>query len=173
MAVAKAFAFNIVGLLTNPTGRSVAFFSNFKPQRSIVQRSRSINLNANFHAKSTPTTLVVATRDDKASENMANALLHRYEVWEPWIVRGIVGDLWKSRASPVYLWLRQDSMLYHDHVDEEFTKHTGIELTDLIFVSRHQSSSGNPSLTVHPIGNPGLFQALTALQTILICCGVF
>lgn len=158
MALAKAFALNFVGLATNPRSHSFKFVENFKFQRSFIRRCCSIDLRADVHGKSPalPHTLVVATRDDKASMNMANALLGRLEAWKPWVVSGIVGDLWKSQTSPVYLWLRTDSMLYHDHVDAEFTKHTGIELTDLIFVSRHQSSSGNPSLTVHPIGNPGM-----------------
>ena len=162
MTTSLLLAFNLVPFLERSTSdpiRSAMLSKQLYSQRSALFRTvRCCSSDGGeiFSRKGcTPSTLLVATRDDDASLKIAEALITGYDVWEPWNVSDFVGDVWRSRRSSVYLWLRTDSMLHHDHVDEAFTQRTGIRLTDLIFVSRHQSSSGNPSLTVHPIGNPG------------------
>ncbi len=167
MSLAKIFAFNFVPLLAKPVinpfersgchslrrlgafcGPAVLSFKTF----------RCCSTNDAFAKQESngPTTLIVATRDDKASLSMANALLSDSELWEPLLCYETIRDLWRCRTSPVYLWLRSDSMLYHDNLDDDFTRSTGVSITDIIFISRHQSASGSPALTVHPIGNPGL-----------------
>lgn len=63
------------------------------------------------------------------------------------------GELLRCATAPsVYLWQMEDDMVYLDGVDERFEAATGSAPSELIFVSRHASDSGKPTLTVHPIG---------------------
>ena len=48
-----------------------------------------------------------------------------------------------------------DLHLYHDHVDREAAPLLGGAPEVVVFLSKHRSESGTPSLTVHPIGNFG------------------
>ncbi len=162
MSFAKIFAFHFVPFLAKPMIKPLIF------DRNSCQRLKSISpfrvnsirscctQNEFTQGSIGPTTLIVATRDDKASLTMANALLSDTDLWEPLLCFETIRDLWRCRTSPVYLWLRSDSMLYHDDLDDDFTRCTGVSITDIIFISRHQSASGSPALTVHPIGNPGV-----------------
>lgn len=49
-----------------------------------------------------------------------------------------------------------DRKINHEFLDEEIEKKLNVKLTHAIFISRHTSKTGNPTLTVHPIGNYGL-----------------
>jgi D-aminoacyl-tRNA deacylase len=40
-----------------------------------------------------------------------------------------------------------------DDVDKDFTSSTGIEIEEIVFLSKHKAASGIRTLTVHPIGN--------------------
>jgi hypothetical protein len=63
------------------------------------------------------------------------------------------GELLRCATAPsVYMWQMEDDMVYLDGVDERFQAATGSAPSELIFVSRHASDSGKPTLTVHPIG---------------------
>ena len=159
MSAAKLFAFHFIPFFSKPAARAVRYPVIQQLERlraKAIWNSRSLQQTASNEV-TVPSTLLVATHDDRASISMAHALLEHGDLWEPVQNTAIVGDVWQSKGSSVYLWIRTDSMLHHDFIDEAFTSHTGIELTDMIFISRHQSSSGSPALTVHPIGNPGPF----------------
>lgn len=62
---------------------------------------------------------------------------------------------WKARSlqDEVYLWHRSEKLSDLNGIDEEWSVSAN-PLTDILFLSRHKASSGQPSLTVHPIGNP-------------------
>lgn len=43
--------------------------------------------------------------------------------------------------------------LLADNIDKDFTSSTGIDIEEVVFLSKHKSASGIRTLTVHPIGN--------------------
>jgi D-aminoacyl-tRNA deacylase len=45
--------------------------------------------------------------------------------------------------------------LYRDHLDRDLEVAFGAPVDLVVYLSKHRSESGRPSLTVHPIGNPG------------------
>jgi D-aminoacyl-tRNA deacylase len=42
-----------------------------------------------------------------------------------------------------------------DHIDRTFSQETGVQVEEVIFLSKHRAASGKPTLTMHPIGNFG------------------
>lgn len=54
-----------------------------------------------------------------------------------------------------YLVTIPDRTIYHDNLDKELEKTSGIKPDLIIFLSRHSSKMKTPTLTTHPIGNYG------------------
>ena len=48
-----------------------------------------------------------------------------------------------------------DRKINHENLDVEVKEKLDLEFEHIIFISRHTSKTGNPTLTVHPIGNYG------------------
>lgn len=48
-----------------------------------------------------------------------------------------------------------DRKILHENIDKEIKEELGITPELVIFISRHTSKTGEPTLTVHPIGNYG------------------
>jgi len=48
-----------------------------------------------------------------------------------------------------------DRKITHERLDEEVNRELRIKTDQAIFLSRHRSKTGEPTLTVHPIGNYG------------------
>jgi D-aminoacyl-tRNA deacylase len=48
-----------------------------------------------------------------------------------------------------------DRKINHEKLDDEVKEKLDLEFEHIIFISRHTSKTGNPTLTVHPIGNYG------------------
>lgn len=46
-----------------------------------------------------------------------------------------------------------DNKITHENIDKEVEEKINIKAKQAIFISRHTSKSGEPTLTVHPIGN--------------------
>lgn len=89
--------------------------------------------------------LLVCSLEDAASVTIRDALLELRD-WEA------IGDgTW--RDGDRVLWTIDDLHLYHDDVDAEAEETLGRAPDRVVFLSRHQSQAGVPSLTVHPIGN--------------------
>lgn len=104
-----------------------------------------------------PATLLVSTTTDPASVVIKEALLRR-EGWDT-----IQEDtLWAHQNGSVWLYSITKSHLVADHIDQEFMSleipNKPQDITDVMFLSRHAAASGQPSLTVHPIGVPGPLQ---------------
>lgn len=55
----------------------------------------------------------------------------------------------------IFLISIQDRKITHENLDVEVENELGISPTLAIFISRHTSKTGEPTLTVHPIGNYG------------------
>lgn len=49
-----------------------------------------------------------------------------------------------------------NGLLFEDHLDRRWHTHAGEHVREVIFPSRHVAASGQPSLTLHPIGVPHL-----------------
>lgn len=95
--------------------------------------------------------VLVCNRSDAASRNIRDALLHM-DAWEQ--------SNRSFRGRPV--WSRSEAILVevegptiHDEALDGDLKSTGLPIRDVWFLSKHAAASGQPSLTVHPIGNPG------------------
>ena len=92
-----------------------------------------------------PRVLIVASRVDEASMNIADKLVEAHGL-EP---TGLTFEGW-----PIYA--RGDVALAFTGVDGIFTEHVGQLGPELvIFASRHASSRGEPTLSTHTPGNLG------------------
>ncbi|CAM9347160.1 unnamed protein product [Heterosigma akashiwo] len=96
--------------------------------------------------------LLLATTEDVASVTMLDAIFEHTQGWEE---QGqIQGATYWKHETGTYLWRIHQSFLNADDLDKQWEASTGIRPSGLLFLSRHAAASGNPSLTVHPIGNP-------------------
>ncbi|MDQ1279379.1 MAG: D-aminoacyl-tRNA deacylase [Thermoproteota archaeon] len=93
-------------------------------------------------------TLILATKDDVASSNIAARLLEEY----PFVESSL-----KFRSKPVYSLTSVDGEVLMAFMAGEMVYLEGLEgLADarlVVFVSRHESRSGSPILSVHVPGN--------------------
>jgi D-tyrosyl-tRNA(Tyr) deacylase len=95
--------------------------------------------------------LLVSSAQDPASGAQREALL-RIARWE---AAGEFAGRPALRHGDHVLVEIPDVHLYHDHVDREAMTLLGGVPEVVVFLSKHRSGSGTPSLTVHPIGNVG------------------
>ena len=95
--------------------------------------------------------LLVASAPDEASVGQRDALL-RLGDWEE---AGRFGPGPALRRGDLWLVTIPDLHLTHDHVDREAEAALGRRPDIVVFLSKHRSESRTPSLTVHPLGNPG------------------
>ena len=49
-----------------------------------------------------------------------------------------------------------DRKILHENLDQEVKQELGVTPKQAIFISKHSSKTGEPTLTVHPIGNYGI-----------------
>ncbi len=95
--------------------------------------------------------LLVASLPDPASVNLRDRLLEAAGWSEE-------GEYQGRRC----FWLRdmlmisEDQLHLHlDHVDRTIGETLGVQIDEVVFLSKHRAASGKPTLTVHPIGNFG------------------
>lgn len=93
----------------------------------------------------------MASEADEASRAQRDALLELASWSEDVRFEGLPtwrrGDLWLVTIA--------EHHLYRDRLDETIAGHFGGPPELLVYLSKHRSESGTPSLTVHPIGNLG------------------
>ena len=98
--------------------------------------------------------IIVASEVDPASINIRNCLLEK-STW---------GEIDSFNNYPVYkhskmqdiiLLTIPDRKITHENLDKEIENELGIKPKQMVFISRHRSKMGQPTLTVHPIGNYG------------------
>ena len=95
--------------------------------------------------------IFVASEADPASVNQRAALL----ALAPWREdRPFEGRPTYRREGVTLVTIREDH-LYRDHLDRDLAASLGEPVDLVIYLSKHRSESRIPSLTVHPIGNPG------------------
>ena len=100
------------------------------------------------------TVLIISSSEDPASTNIKNSLLEQ-TTWEEH------GTFYNT---PVFRHLSMKNLVIvtipnkkirHENIDIEVQEHLHIDPKIAIFLSRHRSKMGEPTLTVHPIGNFG------------------
>ncbi len=98
------------------------------------------------------TVLIISSTEDPASTHIKNSLLEQ-TAWED---QGIF------YSTPVYrntsiknlvMITIPDKKIRHENIDTEIQDQLHIDPDIAIFLSRHRSKTGEPTLTVHPIGN--------------------
>ena len=100
------------------------------------------------------TVLIISSNIDPASVNIKNHLLKQTK-WE---------EINTFNQNPVYQHTEikniimitiNDRKITHENLEEEVKEKLEIKPRQAIFISRHTSKTGEPTLTVHPIGNYG------------------
>jgi D-aminoacyl-tRNA deacylase len=98
------------------------------------------------------TVLIISSAEDPASTHIKNSLLEQ-TAWEN-------QDIFYN--NPVYrntsiknlvMVTIPDKKIRHENIDQEIQDQLHIDPSIAIFLSRHRSKTGAPTLTVHPIGN--------------------
>ena len=92
--------------------------------------------------------LLVCYEQDLPSFNMKKELLKRSE----WKDLGSDGTNAYMSCGDMVLMTIDRMHVHAEGIDRE-AEDFGIEVDDIVVLSRHSSSSGKPTLTVHPIGN--------------------
>jgi D-aminoacyl-tRNA deacylase len=98
------------------------------------------------------TVLMVSSVEDPASTNLKNTLLEQ-TTWEE---HGIFYNTAVYRHTSVKNLMMvtiPDKKIRHENIDKETQEQLHINPDLVIFLSRHRSKTGEPTLTVHPIGN--------------------
>jgi D-aminoacyl-tRNA deacylase len=96
----------------------------------------------------------VASNIDPASVNIKKGILEQSE-WEEIgsFLDNPVNQFKKSKD--IMMITINDRKINHENLDDEIKEKLDLEFDHVIFISRHTSKTGNPTLTVHPIGNYG------------------
>ena len=95
--------------------------------------------------------VLVVNRADNASTNIRDRLLESGE----WVDTGsrFRGHAMHQRGYDVMV--EVDGPVIHDEALSDDLERLEWPIAAVWFLSRHRAASGKPSLTVHPIGNPG------------------
>jgi D-aminoacyl-tRNA deacylase len=94
---------------------------------------------------------LVASEEDEAGLHQRDELLGLAS-WTPEEPFG-GRDAWRIRD--MILLTIPEVHLYRDHLDRDLESSFSERANLVVYLSKHRSESGRPSLTVHPIGNPG------------------
>jgi len=100
------------------------------------------------------TVLIISSNLDPASINIKKALLKQNK-WEETDTFCKNTVYWHSKMKDIIIITINDRKITHENLDKEIEKKIGIKPKQAIFISRHTSKTGQPSLTIHPIGNYG------------------
>ena len=100
------------------------------------------------------TVLIISSNEDPAGCNIKKGLLKKTE-WK---------EINTFEENPVYqhqnmdelvMITINDSTIHHENLEEQVKKQLGINPKQAIFITRHRSKTGEPTLSTHPIGNYG------------------
>jgi D-aminoacyl-tRNA deacylase len=98
------------------------------------------------------TVLIISSAEDPASTHIKNSLLEQ----TTWAEQGIFYNTPVFRHTSMknlVLVTIPDKKIRHENIDTEVQEPLHIDPKIAIFLSRHRSKTGEPTLTVHPIGN--------------------
>ena len=99
-------------------------------------------------------TVIISSTQDPASTNIKQGLLSESD-WKETAVFFDAPVYEHQQLSDLYLVTIKDKTIIHEHLVEQLHDELNINTTQAIFISRHRSKTGRPSLTTHPIGNFG------------------
>jgi len=100
------------------------------------------------------TQIIISSTQDPASTNIKKQLLNQ----SPWdhISNCFSHPVYQHHNhSDFYLVTINEKTILHEHLEKELKEHLNLTADAFLFVSRHRSKSGEPTLTTHPIGNYG------------------
>jgi D-aminoacyl-tRNA deacylase len=100
------------------------------------------------------TVLIVSSTEDPASSNIKNSLLEQ-TTWEDYGTFYNTLVYRHTSMNNLVIVTIPDKKIRHENIDIEVQEQLHIEPRIAIFLSRHRSKMGKPTLTVHPIGNYG------------------
>jgi D-aminoacyl-tRNA deacylase len=100
------------------------------------------------------TILIIASNKDPASINIKNCLLKKsqWEIINTFYENEVYRNIKNKKLIIITI---NDSKIFHDNIDFEVKKNLGLKPELAIYISRHTSKTGKPTLTIHPIGNFG------------------
>ena len=96
--------------------------------------------------------LIAVNQQDIASTNQADAL-RRMDAWSK---RSPVENNPAYEFKHLRMLYLPNGLLFEDHLEKRWEAATRERVSEIIFPSRHVAASGQPSLTLHPIGVPHL-----------------
>jgi D-aminoacyl-tRNA deacylase len=100
------------------------------------------------------TVLIISSTEDPASTNIKNSLLEQ-TTWEEHGTFYNTPVFRHASMNNLVIVTIPDKKIRHENIDTEVFEQIHIEPKIAIFLSRHRSKMGEPTLTVHPIGNFG------------------
>jgi len=100
------------------------------------------------------TVLIISSTEDPASTNIKNSLLEQTN-WEEHGTFYNTPVFRHASMNNLVIVTIPDKKIRHENIDTEIYEQLHIEPKIAIFLSRHYSKMGEPTLTVHPIGNYG------------------
>lgn len=98
--------------------------------------------------------LIVSSSEDQASTNIKNSLLEQ-TTWKEHDIFFETSVYQHTKMNDVIIVTIPDKKIRHENIDKEVEANLKIKPRLAIFLSRHRSKMGEPTLTVHPIGNYG------------------
>lgn len=98
--------------------------------------------------------LIVSSLEDPASTNLKNSLLEK-TTWKEHDTFSEAPVYHHTKMKDVIIVTIPDKKIRHENIDKEVEANLKIKPKLAIFLSRHRSKMGEPTLTVHPIGNYG------------------
>ena len=99
--------------------------------------------------------LIIASLKDPASINIKNCLLEQ-TTWEETNIFFKQQVYQHEDMKDINLITIIDRKITHENIVKEVKQQLNIKANQAIFISRHTSKTGDPTLTVHPIGNYGI-----------------
>ena len=100
------------------------------------------------------TVLIISSSKDPASTNIKKELLEQSK-WEDIGTFNENSVYRHSIMKDVMIVTIKDRKITHENLEKEVEEKLGLKPKQAIFISRHRSKTGNPTLTAHPIGNYG------------------
>lgn len=98
------------------------------------------------------TVLIISSKIDSASENMKKGLLEK-SLWDEIDTFNGNKAYRNSNMNDVIIVTINDNKIKHENIENEVKEKLKINPKVAIFLSRHRSKTGEPTLTTHPIGN--------------------
>jgi D-aminoacyl-tRNA deacylase len=98
--------------------------------------------------------LIISSTEDPASTNIKEHLL-KQSIWEEMGTFNKKIVYRNSDINDLFIVTINDKLIMHENIDKEIEDKLGIKPKQAIYISRHRSKTGKPTLTVHPIGNYG------------------